>query len=99
VKRRPDLFTSYELDQAPLNTQARRWWFAVLLAVLLVLPFSLTAELTALLATALLSAVGAIGLNIVTGHAGQVSLGEAFFLGLGAYTRRPSGSPESTAAV
>jgi branched-chain amino acid transport system permease protein len=95
VKGRPELFTSYESDQALLNTQARRWWFAALLAVLLVLPFSLTAELTALLATALLSAVGAIGLNIVTGHAGQVSLGHAFFLGLGAYTAAVlSGDPD-----
>jgi branched-chain amino acid transport system permease protein len=30
--------------------------------------------------------IGAIGLNIVTGYAGQVSLGHAFFLALGAYT-------------
>jgi branched-chain amino acid transport system permease protein len=31
-------------------------------------------------------AIGAIGLNLVTGYAGQVSLGHAFFVGLGAYT-------------
>ena len=34
----------------------------------------------------MISAVGAIGLNLVTGYAGQVSLGHAFFIGLGAYT-------------
>jgi branched-chain amino acid transport system permease protein len=95
MKGRAELFSSYESDQAPLNTQARRRWFAVLLAVMLVLPFSLTAELTALLATALLAAVGAIGLNIVTGNAGQVSLGHAFFIGLGAYTAAVlSGDPD-----
>jgi branched-chain amino acid transport system permease protein len=86
VRGRPELFTSYQSDQAPLNTPAKRLWLAVLLVVLLVLPFNLTTELTALLATAMLSAVGAIGLNLVTGYAGQVSLGHAFFLGLGAYT-------------
>ncbi len=31
-------------------------------------------------------AIGAIGLNIVTGYAGQVSLGHAFFVAIGAYT-------------
>ena len=31
-------------------------------------------------------AVGAIGLNLLTGYTGQVSLGHAFFMGVGAYT-------------
>lgn len=95
MRGRPELFTRYERDQAPLNTPAKRVWFGLLLAGLLVLPFSVTAELTALGATACLAAVGAIGLNLVTGYAGQVSLGHAFFLGLGAYTAAVlSGDPE-----
>ena len=32
-----------------------------------------------------IAAVGAIGLNILTGFTGQISLGHAFFLGVGAY--------------
>jgi branched-chain amino acid transport system permease protein len=95
VRGRPELFTSYQRDQAPLNTPAKRAWLGLLLVGLLVFPFSVTAELTALGATALLSAVGAIGLNLVTGYAGQVSLGHAFFLGLGAYTAAVlSGDPD-----
>jgi branched-chain amino acid transport system permease protein len=35
---------------------------------------------------ALIFAIAALGLNILTGVAGQVSLGHAFFLGVGAYT-------------
>jgi branched-chain amino acid transport system permease protein len=35
---------------------------------------------------ALVFAIAALGLNILTGVAGQVSLGHAFFLGVGAYT-------------
>ncbi len=31
-------------------------------------------------------AIGAIGLNLLSGYTGQVSLGHAFFLGVGAYT-------------
>ena len=37
-------------------------------------------------ATGCAAAIGAIGLNIVTGYAGQVSLGHAFFVAIGAYT-------------
>src|SRR3712207_4784012 len=32
-----------------------------------------------------IAAIGAIGLNLLTGYTGQVSLGHAFFLGCGAY--------------
>ena len=34
----------------------------------------------------LVFAVGAVGLNIITGYGGYVSLGQGAFLGLGAYT-------------
>jgi branched-chain amino acid transport system permease protein len=86
MKGRPQLFTTYGSDQAPLNTPAKRWWIAALAVALVLVPFQLTTELNALMATAFLSAIGAVGLNVVTGFAGQVSLGHAFFLGLGAYT-------------
>lgn len=39
-----------------------------------------------LLSTVCIYAIGALGLNILTGLAGQVSLGHAFFMGVGAYT-------------
>jgi branched-chain amino acid transport system permease protein len=86
MRGRPELHTTYESDQAPLGTPVKRFWFGVLLVGALLLPFVITSELNALFATAFISAIGAIGLNIVTGYAGQVSLGHAFFLGLGAYT-------------
>jgi branched-chain amino acid transport system permease protein len=95
VPGRPELFTTYESDQAPLATPAKRAWMAALLVGLLALPLGLSTEVNALMATAFLAAIGAVGLNIVTGYAGQVSLGHAFFLGLGAYTAAVlSGNPE-----
>ncbi len=39
------------------------------------------------------TAIGAVGLNLLTGFTGQVSLGHAFFLGLGAYTACYLGNP------
>lgn len=47
-----------------------------------------------LLSTVGIYAVGALGLNILTGLAGQVSLGHAFFMGLGAYSAAVLGAPE-----
>ena len=35
---------------------------------------------------AFIFAIAALGLNLLTGMAGQVSLGHAFFMGVGAYT-------------
>jgi branched-chain amino acid transport system permease protein len=86
MRGRPALVTSYETVQAPLGTTTKRVWFTALLLFLVILPLQLDAELNSLMATAFLSAIGAIGLNLVTGWAGQVSLGHAFFIGIGAYT-------------
>lgn len=47
-----------------------------------------------LLGTVCIYAIAALGLNILTGLAGQVSLGHAFFMGIGAYTAAWLGHPE-----
>lgn len=92
---RPLLHTSYARDLALLNTPAKRVSVAVLLAVAIASPFLLTDELLQLLALCCVAAIGAIGLGLVTGYAGQVSLGHAFFLGIGAYTAAAvSGDPD-----
>ncbi len=47
-----------------------------------------------LMATVCIFAIGALGLNLLTGVAGQVSLGHSFFMGVGAYTAVWLGAPE-----
>jgi branched-chain amino acid transport system permease protein len=47
-----------------------------------------------LLATVCVFAIGALGLNLLTGVAGQVSLGHSFFMGVGAYTAVWLGAPQ-----
>jgi branched-chain amino acid transport system permease protein len=92
---RPALYTAYRQDLALLNTGAKRVALAVLLVVAVLLPFLLQDDLLRLLATGCVLAIGAIGLNLVTGYAGQVSLGHAFFIGVGAYTASVvAGDPE-----
>jgi branched-chain amino acid transport system permease protein len=55
-------------------------------SLFLALPFWLHASGVATAAYVLISAIGAVGINIVIGYAGQISLGHAFFLATGAYT-------------
>jgi branched-chain amino acid transport system permease protein len=94
LAKRPELYTSYRQDMGLLNTRAKRVWVGALVLLALVLPFLITDDLLQLLALGFVASIGAIGLNIVTGYAGQVSLGHAFFLAIGAYTAAAlSGDP------
>jgi branched-chain amino acid transport system permease protein len=93
---RPTLYTSYAADQGLLNTPAKRYWTAVLLVIAVAAPFLVAADLIYLLTLAVVYAIGGIGLNLLTGYAGQVSLGHAFFLGLGAYTAAVLGGAPGT---
>ena len=86
LRGRPELFTRYQDDQAPLGTPAKRFWVTLLLVALVLAPTQLERDWESLLTVAFVSGIGALGLNLVTGYAGQVSLGHAFFLGVGAYT-------------
>lgn len=89
---RPELYTEYRADMALLNTPGKRSWTGLLLVLAMLAPFVVERDLTRLLTTVVIYGVGAIGLNLVTGYAGQVSLGHAFFVGLGTYTAAVVGS-------
>src|SRR2546423_1156970 len=92
---RPELYTSYKQDMSLLNTTPKKVAIGVLLIIGIALPFSFEDDVVQLLATGCAAAIGAIGLNIVTGYAGQVSLGHGFFMAVGAYTAAAvSGDPD-----
>lgn len=92
---RPQLYTSYAQDMALFDTRAKWVGVLALLAVAAYLPLGVPDTLLILLGTGLVFAIGAIGLNLVTGYAGQVSLGHAFFAGVGAFTAAViSGDPD-----
>jgi len=70
-----------------MNMTVKHWLLGVLLAALLIVtpivaPSYLTFQLTGVMAYA----VAAIGLNLIIGYAGQISLGHNAFFALGAYT-------------
>lgn len=63
-----------------------RWaGLGLLVVVLVVIPLIFDSTTNATLARIGVFAVAVLGLNVVMGYTGQVSLGQIFFLGLGAY--------------
>lgn len=56
------------------------------LAVALAVPFLLAEKNVVLVSKGLAFAVAVLGLNLVTGYSGQLSLGHSAFMGVGAYT-------------
>ncbi|MBI5440001.1 MAG: branched-chain amino acid ABC transporter permease [Deltaproteobacteria bacterium] len=77
---------TYAEDLQLVRTIWARFWLGVLLAVLLGLPFLGGAYPVYLANLSCIAIVGALGLNILTGFTGQISLGHSAFLALGAYT-------------
>lgn len=79
--------TTYAADMAICRMAQDRWGLLALL-VLAVLVVPLVASnyvVSSLLIPFLIFALAAQGLNILTGYAGQLSLGHAGFMGVGAY--------------
>lgn len=82
-----DLKTSYRSDQAVLTITQERYAIMALLAFMyLVVP--LIADdfwLNTVIIPALIFSLAALGLNILVGYAGLISLGTGGFMGVGAY--------------
>jgi branched-chain amino acid transport system permease protein len=74
------------VSERPSRARAVRlgWTFAAV-TVLCALPFYLDAFWLRIGLFSMAAAVGAVGLGLLTGTAGQLSLGHAFFLAVGAY--------------
>ena len=78
--------TSYADDLAFHFTPVARLRVAFILAVLFALPFLASRYVVSIATLAGIFAVGALGLNILTGFTGQISIGHGAFVGVGAYT-------------
>ena len=83
LSRRP-LCRCEKLASAPIDL--RRLAVALLVLCALVLPFLLWGFRTYQLALAATHAIAILGLNLIAGQAGLISLGHGAFYGLGAYT-------------
>jgi branched-chain amino acid transport system permease protein len=81
-----NLVRSYAQDLRLFGSPAAKAGLAAMLLVLLLLPTVVQDDFwLSVLIYSGITAIGAIGLNLLTGYCGQISLGHAFFIGAGAY--------------
>src|SRR4029453_18252926 len=82
--------TSYQGDMALYTLPLAKITVWATLGFLVILPQLLqlgnNAHAMSIINTILLAAIGAIGLNILNGYTGQISLGQGAFMAVGGYT-------------
>ena len=76
-------------SQTPSKALRSPWTAVTVVAILLVGIFPVLSDdlyYQNMIILSMVFAIGAVGLNIITGYAGYISLGQGAFVGLGAYT-------------
>jgi len=94
MRGRPNLYTNYPSEMSLFPTMTKRVVIGIFFVLMVLAPLAGIPWLgflggnswLGLLNRVLIFGIGALGLNLLTGVAGQVSLGHAFFLAVGAYT-------------
>ncbi len=79
--------TSYEQDIALAKHGGHRLWYGLLIALLLIAPLLLPEYWLAQLSFVLICSIVGLGLMLLAGFTGQVSIGHAAFMGVGAYAQ------------
>ena len=80
-----DFRTSYPADMAIFDSALSRWLLAAFFLVLLAFPSLATSYWLDVACRVGIAVIAALGLNVLTGFTGQISLGNAAFLSVGAY--------------
>ena len=78
--------TTYQADMALRRTHAQKIRIALLVLFILIFPLFADRYYLSLANRIGIATIGAIGLNILVGYTGQISLGQGGFLAVGAYT-------------
>lgn len=81
-----EFHVNYKQDMAIWKIPRVRIRIFMILAVFSVFPFLASEYIVGLATLCGIAAIGAIGLNILTGFTGQISIGVGAFLGVGGYT-------------
>jgi len=76
---------SYGQDMAILRTKQQWIWLLIFLAVLFTMPLYSSDKIMTLATMMGISVISVLGLNILTGYCGQISLGHAGFMAVGGY--------------
>jgi branched-chain amino acid transport system permease protein len=80
-----DLKESYLEDEKIFQSYFVKFWLGVLVVFLLTLPLFASAYVMYVANLIGFAVIGAVGLNLLTGFTGQISLGHAAFMGVGGY--------------
>jgi branched-chain amino acid transport system permease protein len=78
--------TRYSQDNAVFRTYSHWSWFSIFVIALVAFPFCASSHLLNLACIIGITLVAVHGLNILTGLCGQISVGQAAFVGVGAYS-------------
>ena len=78
--------TDYDQDIRLFKHGGQMFWYGVLGVLALAVPFVVSGYVLSQLHFVLIYAIVGFGLMLLTGYTGQISLGHAAFLGVGAYT-------------
>src|ERR1700719_4555008 len=79
--------TSYAADMALYPLPIAKWAVAAFAGLFIVIvPLTLGEYYVSILNLILIAIIGALGLNILVGYTGQISIGHAAFLAVGAYS-------------
>src|SRR2546423_5947213 len=79
--------TSYAADMALYPLPIAKWAVAAFAGLFIVIvPLTLGEYYVSILNLILIAVVGALGLNILVGYTGQISIGHGAFMSVGAYT-------------
>jgi branched-chain amino acid transport system permease protein len=81
-----EFHTTYASDMGIFDTRRARRVLAVFIVALFAIPFTASSYWLDVANRAAIAIIAATGLNILTGFTGQISLGNAAFLAVGAYT-------------
>ena len=83
-----NFFTNYKQEQRTFSTSLDRSVFSIFLIALFVWPilFPISNKGMLVVDNILIAMVAVLGLNLLTGFAGLISIGHAAFVGVGAYT-------------
>jgi branched-chain amino acid transport system permease protein len=77
---------SYQADIALFQNLWVKIWLAILILLMVILPFFLNRYQLSILNEMGIAIIGALGLNLLIGYTGQISLGHGAFVAIGAYT-------------
>ena len=78
-------FTSYAGDRTLVRTVPQRLVLALFILALFAAPLFISARWISIGYAIYITAIAAVGLQICTGYAGQINLGQSAFMGVGAY--------------